>query len=99
MAVPFKYGMDFLLPAVLKQFASIGRFAWPFYYVIIIFSFIFIWKLFSKKYAVAIIIVSIILLFTEGLSYHIIIRKEISKSPNIFQKESINNLKNINYHY
>lgn len=40
MAIPFKWNMEFLLELVppLKQFRSIGRFAWIFYYVFTVYS-------------------------------------------------------------
>ena len=38
MAFPFQYGLDFLLPTPLKQFLALGRFAWPFYFIITVFS-------------------------------------------------------------
>ena len=38
MAFPFQYDMDFLFPTPLKQFLALGRFAWPFYFLISVFS-------------------------------------------------------------
>ncbi len=56
MGVPFIWGMDFLLEyiPVFKQFRSIGRFSWIFYYLIMIYAALFLSRLFhymrSKKY-------------------------------------------------
>lgn len=48
MGVPFIWGMDFLLDwiPVFKQFRSIGRFAWIFYYLSMIYAAIFLYRLF-----------------------------------------------------
>ena len=88
MSIPFRYGLEFLLPPLIKQFIALGRFAWPFYFVIIILSFNVIRKLFKKNLALVIILISISMLFSEGLSYHLELRKEISKYPNIFHENS-----------
>ena len=88
MAIPFRYGMDFLLPTIIKQFVAIGRFAWPFYFVIIVTSLLLVRKLFKEKVATAISLVAIGLLFSEGLSYHLKMRNEISKNKNIFHQDA-----------
>jgi hypothetical protein len=49
MGAPFIWGMDFLLdwfPA-LKQFRSVGRFAWIFYYLSSVYAAIFFYRLFQ----------------------------------------------------
>lgn len=91
-AFPFKYNLDYLLPSILKQLVGLGRFAWPFYFIIIIYSLLLIRKLFNNKTSGIIILAAIVLLFSEGLSYHLALRKTISKYPNIFIKDSMSGI-------
>jgi hypothetical protein len=87
MAIPFRYGLEFLLPSMLKQFVGLGRFAWPFYFVIIVLSLNLVRRLFHKRMANTIMLISIGMLFLEGLSYHLEVRKKIAENPNIFNKD------------
>ena len=89
MAFPFRFNMHFLLPPIMKQFVAIGRFAWAFYFIIIIISFQLLRQLFSKQSAHWLIFISSILLFSEGLSYHLELNKKLKSNPNIFITNSI----------
>ncbi len=88
MAIPFRFGLGFLLPTPLKQFVALGRFAWPFYFVIIVLSFNMIRRLLKPDIATGLILFSTVLLFSEGMSQHLEIRKDIVKNCNIFHEGS-----------
>ncbi|HET8574526.1 MAG TPA: hypothetical protein VFL76_11735 [Edaphocola sp.] len=49
MGVPFSWGLRFLADylSVLRQFRSMGRFSWAFYYLFLIFCVIFIFRLYQ----------------------------------------------------
>ncbi len=77
MGVPFIWGMDFLLDwvPVFKQFRSIGRFAWIFYYLSMIYAAIFLYRLFrymqfkgyhSRRIALMIVIIAVWLIEWNG---------------------------------
>ncbi len=53
MGVPFIWHMEWLLDylSVFKQFRSLGRFSWIFYYIITIYSVVYIYGLFSRLLA------------------------------------------------
>jgi len=84
MGIPFRYNLAFLMPSVLKQFVGLGRFAWPFYFTITFFSLYFVKEVFTKKQNRFILLLSVVLLFTEGLSNHFYLRKIINQNSNIF---------------
>jgi len=88
MAIPFMYGMDYLLPVPVKQFSAIGRFAWPFYFVSIVTSLLFVRSMLKKQAAIAISLLAVALLFSESLSYHLALRKEIVQDANIFKADA-----------
>lgn len=50
MCVPFKYGFGFLLDILppVKQFRALGRFAWIFYYVFVVYAAYFFYQLYLK---------------------------------------------------
>jgi hypothetical protein len=92
--VPYKTGMAFLLDwfPVLKQFRSLGRFAWIFYYVFTAFSLYFFFKQVEKlkiknylKYVILSVIWFIYIL--EGLGHHKFVSSHIGTTPNSFNSE------------
>ncbi len=83
MAFPFQYDMDYLLPTPLKQFLALGRFAWPFYFVIIVFSFKALKVCLHKKWFNVVALISTALLLTEGFSNHFFIKEKITQHHNI----------------
>jgi hypothetical protein len=95
MAIPFKQIPSLLeyFP-VLKQFRATGRFAWPFYFVAMVFSaYVFqdiFFKLKSKKknmIAFSMVFLVGALNIIEAIPYHNEVSGAISKSPNLFRKE------------
>jgi hypothetical protein len=50
MGVPFIWGLDFLIDyfSALRQFRSLGRFAWIFYYLMSIYSSVFLYRWFLR---------------------------------------------------
>lgn len=95
MGVPFIWGMDFLLEyiPVFKQFRSIGRFSWIFYYLIMIYAAIFLSRLFHymrsrnyhKQYAgLLILIIAVYLIEWNG--YGQTMREECYKARSNYDK-------------
>ncbi len=94
MCIPFKWGLDFLVTDVfgfLRQFRSLGRFAWAFYYVITVFTFYYLWicmRLLFKKglkrtaYTLAIIVPCFFIL--ESWTYHEGTSARVTQSDNWF---------------
>jgi len=93
MLIPIRLlPMDFInmLP-LIKQFSGVGRFAWGFYYVVAVLSFIFIYNLLSKvRYGTIVFYILLIISFTEAVSYHSIVSKRIKIHKNPF---SINHIR------
>lgn len=112
MAYPFKWNLSILLDwfPFLKQFRALGRFAWVFYFVIGVFTFYFIYNTFtflikkysSKKYLFySVLFIAPAFSVYEGTIYHSKFETEITRSPNLFDKEQlpesyINAIKKIN---
>jgi hypothetical protein len=50
MGVPFVWGLDFLVDyfSALRQFRTLGRFSWIFYYLIMIYASVFLYRLFVR---------------------------------------------------
>lgn len=88
MAIPFQWGLEWLIPDTLVQFTGLGRFAWAFYFVITIFSLHMLRALVSKKQAAILLSVASILMLAEGLSYHFEVHKKIIENENIFASDS-----------
>lgn len=93
MFFPFRLGMGGLLKYVpiIKQFRAIGRFAWVFYFVIAIVSVYFTNKLFyiyfekgKKVLAWSILVMVPVIIFAEGIAYHIETSTNITRTPNLF---------------
>lgn len=80
MCIPFKWHLEFLVTDVfgfLRQFRSLGRFAWVFYYIITVYTFYNLWlgfrllrqkKLFRTAYTLAFIVPALFLI--EAWPYH-----------------------------
>lgn len=98
MAYPFKLGMEFLLDLVplVKQFRSLGRFAWVFYYVFLVYSVYTIYLMWRylrsvklRMMANTLLFITFALLFAEGIPYHIDAHKQITLGPNIFNEKHV----------
>ncbi len=52
MGAPFTWGLDFLADyvSIFRQFRSLGRFSWIFYYLISIYTCIFLYRLFCRMH-------------------------------------------------
>jgi hypothetical protein len=79
---------------VFKQFRATGRFAWPFFFVALVYSAIVLQNLHNKfrtgrhKFIPVLLILSVAALnFLEGLPYHVEISRSITQSPNLFRKD------------
>ena len=92
MAIPFRYGLDFLLPEALKQFLGLGRFAWAFYFISAAMSIVLLSRWLDKKPANIVIGIAALLLFSEGLSYHRALKAKIPTQGNVFSDDSLNEL-------
>lgn len=90
MGVPFVWGLDFLIDyfSVFRQFRTLGRFSWIFYYLIMIYASIFLFRWFvnmrlkgyRKQYLIlATIIVSVWLIEWNGYGQEI---RQRSSEPN-----------------
>lgn len=97
---------------VIKQFRSLGRFAWVFYFISTIMLIYIINKAFQKlsekKMRVPAYILAVVIplsLFGEGWNYHQSHSKELIKSPNLFDINQVSetlkkDIESINtYHY
>ncbi len=99
MAIPFTLGLEFLIEYIgpLKQFRSLGRFAWISFYA---FNFVVAWKLYAfyrfnrKKHkgvlASLFIVVPLLLMLWESWPYHQDMRYTITQSRNSFLEEGPN---------
>lgn len=94
MCIPFKWGLEYLVTDVfgfLRQFRSLGRFAWAFYYVITVFTFYYLWILMRTllrkglkrtAYTWAFVIPALFML--EGWIYHKGTAERVTVSHNWF---------------
>jgi hypothetical protein len=85
MAIPLSYLPDAWLPNMLKQFIGLGRFGWPFFYVMTVFSIVFLFRMFPKKLAFVLILLMSTFCLAESAGYHIHLKKSISKHSNILK--------------
>ncbi len=90
MAIPFKYGnlrtlLDLVPP--LKQFAALGRFAWPFYYVITVYTLVLINSVFTRGTANVLLFLASLVFLGEGASYHRHLAAIIGDQPNFFRAD------------
>ncbi len=96
MAFPFRYDMDFLLPTPLKQFIALGRFAWPFYFLIMIFSLKALKNCLITPWFSAFTVFSAVLLLTEGFSNHYLIKEKITQHKNLLIAKEYTEITNEN---
>jgi len=98
MAVPFRQfpALVDLVP-FMKQFRALGRFTWPFFFVLTAFSAFVINKIHETSHdregritAIVIALVAGLLNIMEALPYHREMKYTISQSPNLFQRENLN---------
>ena len=95
--IPFRWSLENLLEYVpiLKQFRAIGRFAWVFYFAISAYAFYFIhfWleQIQSKAGKVLLILALPVLMFTEGIPYHLEVGNNISQVKNKFNEKNLDN--------
>ncbi len=92
MAYPFKLNLEFILEYIskLRQFRSLGRFAWAFYFIITISSVFFLSKLLWKSPLKKTILLIIIGLLTfEGIAHHKNLSRRITMNYNVFNNEYI----------
>lgn len=94
MGFPFKQfpGLIDWFPSI-KQFRATGRFAWPFYFVFMVFAASVFQSLIrnSKKplLAYALIAATFVLNIAEALPYHREVAGGISRSVNLFRKDQL----------
>ncbi len=97
MALPFRWGLAFLLDWIplLKQFRSVGRFAWVFYYILSVYSVCFLYLQFQKmklksykKTALGIATVALFVWFAEVWVYHKMNPNKYLVNNTIFNEDS-----------
>lgn len=96
MCLPFQLGLHSLVEhtSFLKQFRSLGRFAWVFYYIISVYAVYIIYLLYRnlhfKKIAWAaytVVVLYFAVHIAEALPYHNEGKSKIHESPNYFNKK------------
>jgi len=97
MAIPFKQipALTDLLP-VVKQFRATGRFTWPFYFVVMIFSAVMLQQLYMNSKLIGKIIPAFFLVvlsgfinILEGLPYHAEVSDSLTRSKNLFDRSQL----------
>ena len=104
MFVPFRFGLEKYVDYIniIKQFRSLGRFAWIFYFISTITSVyllnVYIQRLIVKnKHFISCLIIFIYfaMMFFDGIFYHIDISDKICSTPNYFDiQQNPSTLKN-----
>ena len=94
MSIPFKYGLEFLLPTPIRQFIGLGRFAWVFYFIAIFISLLIIKNKLSGRLQKVVSILFCALLIFEASGTHLHIRKKISQQESLFSPQKIEELQN-----
>ncbi len=98
MAVPFRQ-FPALVDVVpfMKQFRALGRFTWPFFFVLTAFSAFVADKIYETAQrrtgriaAIGFILIAGLLNIVEALPYHREMKWTINQSPNLFQRENLN---------
>jgi len=77
MCLPFRWGLDFIPDTfpILKQFRSLGRFSWPFFYVFTVFIAVYIYSLYryfrksENKTRVKLLFAAILVIWVAESSY------------------------------
>ncbi|MFH2144198.1 MAG: hypothetical protein ABIJ97_17355, partial [Bacteroidota bacterium] len=91
MALPYKWGLDFLLDYFkpLRQFRGLGRFSWVFYYVINVFVVVYLFNIFKyfeskgkKIFGIVLLVLSQMIILAEGYTYQNYFSKSIVKNKN-----------------
>lgn len=93
MAIPLMYIPEGLVDGIpfIKQFFSLGRFGWAFYYVIIVFGTVLFYNLLNKHKILKYLIYPLVLLYVfEGIGAHLIISPRISTARNPFCLKHLN---------
>lgn len=103
MAIPFIFDRDFFIEqvSVFRHFRALGRFIWPFYYVIMIYCFVIIFNIFlmirsrkQPKLAYSFLTIVIIIGVIQYSAYYTAFRKydkdAISNYQNLFSKKETN---------
>tara|TARA_R110002049_G_scaffold26035_1_gene91108 strand:+ start:2420 stop:4714 length:2295 start_codon:yes stop_codon:yes gene_type:complete len=93
-AFPFRYDLEFLIPSAIRQFSGLGRFAWAFYFVITVFSIVFLTRVIPKKWSQYITILAGALFLIEGLYSHNEISKHIGLHASPFNRTIFNDTPN-----
>lgn len=95
MGIPFMWFPDALLDhlSLLKQFRSLGRFSWAFYYLIMVYSGIFLYRLYLywgrrkyRKLQVALVVVIVPVFLIEWNGYGQQIRPECVHAKENYQR-------------
>jgi hypothetical protein len=74
----------------LKQFSSLGRFAWVFYFVMVTSGMVFFFRILNyRKWGKPVLFLLVGLLIMEGFFYHKKISEQIGKQVNPFSKQHI----------
>lgn len=98
MAYPFQLNMRFLLELMpfFKQFRSLGRFAWAFYFVINVFSIFIIYRIYRylkiknlRAFANSLIFLSLLFYVIESIPYHKEVSAQITSAENIFNSNKL----------
>lgn len=98
MAYPFQLNMRFLLDWMpfFKQFRSLGRFAWAFYFVINVFSAYLIYGIYRllktrglNAFANTLVVLTILFYFMESIPYHKEVSAQITSAENSFNSNKL----------
>jgi len=94
--IPFRFGLENMLEyiPILKQFRSIGRFAWVFYFATSVYAFYLVhfWSehIRHKFGKLAFILLLPTIMILEGLPYHEEVGNNISQTRNSFNPKNLN---------
>lgn len=92
MGIPLKYVSKSILLAIpfLKEFLALGRFSWPFFYVISVMSIVLFYRLLYKHNVSKFVLYTLVLLYyIEGLPSHLYAAKNIVRYKNAFSVDHI----------
>ncbi len=98
MAYPFQLNMRFLLEWLpfFKQFRSLGRFAWVFYFVINVFSVYIVYRIYRilktrrlNAFANMLVFLTFLFYFLESIPYHKEVSAQITSADNIFNSNKL----------
>lgn len=98
MVVPIKFIIQFVFEKIheLRQFRALGRFTWPFYYVIGVVTMIYIYNLYKKFLlknkkilSTFLLVVPLFVFIAEALVFQHNFSKSVLQSPNYFNENYI----------